>query len=67
MVENVPKKVNNLSFLMDLGILEMKEYCFTPILLGRPFLATARAIIDVDKKELAIRSGKETRFLNFRQ
>lgn len=66
-VENVPIKVNNLSFLMDFFILEMKEYCFTPILLGRMFLAATRANIDVDKKELAKEVGKNTRFLNFRQ
>jgi len=50
---------------MDFFILEMKEYWFTPILLGRPFLATAKVIVDVNKKELAIRSGKEYENLRF--
>jgi len=63
-VEYVPIKVNNLSFMMVFFILEMKEYYFTPILLGRPFLVTARAIIDIDKKELA-RSTKFKGYLKF--
>jgi len=37
-------------------ILDMKEYCFTPILLGRPFVGIVRAIIDVNKKETVIHS-----------
>jgi len=65
MVENVPIKVNNLSFSMDFAIFEMKEYCFTPILIGRPFLAMIIAIINVNKKELSIRSGKEYEVFKF--
>ncbi|GJT53350.1 hypothetical protein Tco_0988404 [Tanacetum coccineum] len=31
-----------------------------PIILGRPFLATARAVIDVHDKRISLRVGKET-------
>ena len=64
-VEDVPIKINNLSFTMDFFILEMQEHCFTTILLGRPFLATTRETIVIDEKELAIRSGKEYEILKF--
>jgi len=50
---------------MDFVVLEMKEYCFTPILLGRPLLATTREMIDVDKTKIAIRSGREYEIFRF--
>jgi len=63
--EDVQVKVKNLTFLADFVILEMEYYCFTPILLGRPFLATTRAIIDVDKQEIVIRSAREFEIFRF--
>jgi len=40
--EDVPIKVENLYLLVDFVILEMEEDMRTPIILGRPFLATTR-------------------------
>ncbi|RYR29961.1 hypothetical protein Ahy_B01g054663 [Arachis hypogaea] len=47
-VENVLVKVGNYFFPTDFVILEMEESHLHPIILGRPFLATARALIDVE-------------------
>ncbi|PWA91946.1 reverse transcriptase domain-containing protein [Artemisia annua] len=45
--ENVLVKIGKFKFLVDFVILEMEEDNQVPIILGRPFLATARAVIDV--------------------
>lgn len=64
--ENVPLGIKNLFLLMDFFfILDMKEYCFTLILLGRPFVGIVRAVIDVNKKETVIHSWKEYEILRF--
>ena len=49
-VEDVLVKVNELVFLADFYVLDMEDEASpnpTPILLGRPFLKTARAMINV--------------------
>ncbi|GJY45906.1 hypothetical protein Tco_0434969 [Tanacetum coccineum] len=47
--------------LADLGaILEMDKDKLVPIILGRPFLTTARAVIDVHKGKLSLRVKNET-------
>ncbi|GKF12382.1 hypothetical protein Tco_0050308 [Tanacetum coccineum] len=38
----------------------MDEDELVPIILGRPFLATARAVIDVHEGKLSLRVGSET-------
>ncbi|GJT74504.1 DNA-directed DNA polymerase [Tanacetum coccineum] len=53
-------KINKFIFPVDFVVLEMDEDELAPIILGRPFLATARAIIDVHKGRLSLRVGKET-------
>ncbi|GKA25501.1 hypothetical protein Tco_0711610 [Tanacetum coccineum] len=40
-------------------VLEMDEDELVPIILGRPFLATARAVIDVHERKLSLRVGKQ--------
>ncbi|GKE35167.1 hypothetical protein Tco_1454489 [Tanacetum coccineum] len=40
-------------------LIEMDEDASVPIILGRPFLATARAVIDVHDGKLSLRVGKE--------
>ncbi|GKA76245.1 hypothetical protein Tco_0782706 [Tanacetum coccineum] len=46
--------------LADLGaILEMDEDKLVPIILGRPFLAATRALIDVHEEKLSLRVEKE--------
>ncbi|XP_015944446.1 uncharacterized protein LOC107469581 [Arachis duranensis] len=48
-VENLLVKVGEFIFHVDFVILDMEEEGHNSIILGRPFLATARAIIDVEK------------------
>ncbi|XP_015955165.1 uncharacterized protein LOC107479550 [Arachis duranensis] len=47
-VENILVNVGKYFIPADLVILEMEESDLHPIILGRPFLATARALIDVE-------------------
>ncbi|XP_058005234.1 uncharacterized protein LOC110635006 [Hevea brasiliensis] len=46
-LENVPLKVGKFFIPVDFVVLEMEEDIHIPIILGRPFLSTAGAIIDV--------------------
>ncbi len=46
-LENIPIKVGKFFIPVDFIVLEMEEDVQIPIILGRLFLATARAIIDV--------------------
>ncbi|XP_073137404.1 uncharacterized protein [Henckelia pumila] len=56
-VEDVLVKVDKFIFLADFVILDMDEDEETPLIFGRPFLVTARALIDVHKGELTLRVG----------
>ncbi|XP_057745048.1 uncharacterized protein LOC130962910 [Arachis stenosperma] len=62
-VENVLLKVGKYFLPIDFVILDMEESHTHPIILGRPFLTTARALIDVEKGELILRIHDER--LNF--
>jgi len=46
-VEDIPIKVGGIYILADFVVVDIKEDSQIPILLGRPFLATAGAIIDI--------------------
>ncbi|XP_057775361.1 uncharacterized protein LOC130994330 [Salvia miltiorrhiza] len=48
-VEDVLVKVDNFIFPVDFVVLDMVEDKDVPLILGRPFLATRRALIDVAK------------------
>ncbi|GJZ34385.1 DNA-directed DNA polymerase [Tanacetum coccineum] len=65
--ENLLVKINKFIFPVDFVVLEMDEDELVPIILGRPFLGTARAIIDVHKGRLSLRVGKETVTFNIRK
>ena len=52
-------KVGKFILPADFIILDMEEDEQIPIILGRPFLATGRALIDVQKGELKLRVDKE--------
>ncbi|RYR09355.1 hypothetical protein Ahy_B05g077648 [Arachis hypogaea] len=58
-VENVLLKVGKYFLPTDFVILDMEESHTHPIILGRPFLATARELIDVEKGELILRIHDE--------
>ncbi|XP_015970215.1 uncharacterized protein LOC107493672 [Arachis duranensis] len=55
LVENVLVKVEDLYLPADFVILDTKEDQNDSIILGRPFLATGKALIDVEKGELILR------------
>ncbi|GJS87223.1 reverse transcriptase domain-containing protein [Tanacetum coccineum] len=57
--ENVLIKIDKFILPIDLVILDMREDSKIPIILGRPFLATARAMIDVFNKKITLRVGNE--------
>ena len=54
-MEDVLVKVDKLIFPADFVILDFEEDKKIPIILGRPFLATGRTLIDVQKGELTMR------------
>nr|GEV99548.1 reverse transcriptase domain-containing protein [Tanacetum cinerariifolium] len=56
-IENVLINVDKFVLPIDLIILDMPEDSRVPIILGRPFLATARAMIDVFNKKITLRVG----------
>ena len=55
MIEDVLVKVDKFIFPADFIVLDMEEDKEIPIILGRPFLATRRAMIDVQRGELKLR------------
>ncbi|GJX81265.1 reverse transcriptase domain-containing protein, partial [Tanacetum coccineum] len=58
-IENVLIKVDKFVLPIDFVILDMPEDSRVPIILGRQFLATARAMIDVFNKKITLRVGDD--------
>ncbi|GKB98746.1 RNA-directed DNA polymerase, partial [Tanacetum coccineum] len=58
--ENMLVKLNKFIFSVDFVVLEMDEDELVPIILGRPFLTTARVVIDVHEGKLSPRVRNET-------
>ncbi|XP_015932839.1 uncharacterized protein LOC107459141 [Arachis duranensis] len=58
-IENVLVKVGKYFFPTNFVVLEMEESYLHPIILRRPFFATAKALIDVEKGELILRIHEE--------
>jgi hypothetical protein len=58
-LENVPVRVGQFYIPTYFIIMDIKEDTSTPIILGRSFLATARAIIDVKRGKLTFEVGEE--------
>ncbi|GJR86234.1 DNA-directed DNA polymerase [Tanacetum coccineum] len=58
-IENVLIKVDKFVLPIDFVILDMPEDSRVPIILGRPFFATARAMIDVFNKKITLRVGED--------
>ena len=56
MIEDVIVIVDKFIFPADFIVLDMEEDKEIPIILGRPFLATSGALIDVQKGELKLRA-----------
>ena len=58
-LEDVLVKVGKFVFPVDFVVMKMEEDTQVPLLMGRPFLATGAALIDVQKGELTLRVGDE--------
>ncbi|XP_057734425.1 uncharacterized protein LOC130949819 [Arachis stenosperma] len=63
-VENLLVKIGEFIFPADFVILDTEEEGSDSIILGRPFLHTARAIIDVEKGEMVFRVHNEQMIIN---
>ncbi|WVZ12841.1 hypothetical protein V8G54_017371 [Vigna mungo] len=57
--EDVIVKVDKFLFPVDFVIMEMEENGDAPLILGRPFMKTARIIIDVEKGKLKVQVQDE--------
>ncbi|XP_075106943.1 uncharacterized protein LOC142179941 [Nicotiana tabacum] len=58
-IENILIRVDKLVFPVDFIVIEMEENTEVPLILGRPFLAIGRAIIDVHQGQLILRVDEE--------
>ncbi|GJX11658.1 reverse transcriptase domain-containing protein [Tanacetum coccineum] len=65
--ENVLIKIDKFIIPIDFVILDMRKDSKIQIILGRPFLATAWAMIDVFNKKITLRVGKEEVIFNVDQ
>ena len=63
-LEDVLIKVGKFIFPVNFVVIDIKKDKQVPLLLGRPFLATGAALIDVKKGELTLRVGDEAVHFN---
>ena len=66
-IEDVLVKVDKFIFPVDFVVLDMKEDHDVSLILGRPFLATGKAFIDVHRGELTLRVNEEEVIFNIYQ
>ena len=66
-LEDVLIKVGKFIFPVDFMVIDIEEDKQVPLLLGRPFLATGAALIDVKKGELILSVGDEAVHFNLNQ
>ncbi|GJS15396.1 putative ribonuclease H-like domain-containing protein [Tanacetum coccineum] len=57
--ENVLVGIDKFTFHVDFIVLDMPKDIKTPLILGRPFLSTSHAKIDVYKRKLTLRVGND--------
>ncbi|XP_073039342.1 uncharacterized protein [Primulina eburnea] len=58
-IEDVLVKVDKFIFLADFVVLDMEEDMEMPLILGKPFLTTGKALIDVHEGKFRLRVGDE--------
>ncbi|CAL1395141.1 unnamed protein product [Linum trigynum] len=58
-IEDLLVKVGTFTYPVDFVILDINEDVDVTLILGRPFLATAKALIDVHSGKLILRAGNE--------
>ena len=63
-LEDVMVKVGKFILPVNFVVMKMEEDTQVPLLLGRPFLATRAALIDVKKGELTLRVGNKAVHFN---
>nr|GFD06256.1 DNA-directed DNA polymerase [Tanacetum cinerariifolium] len=56
--------VGKFTFLADFVVVDYESDPRVPLILGRPFFRTARALIDVHGEEMILRDGDERLTLN---
>ncbi|XP_048229171.1 uncharacterized protein LOC125369889 [Ricinus communis] len=59
-IEDVLVKVDKFIFLVDFVVMDMNGESDVPLILGRPFLATSRALIDVSSRKLELSVDDES-------
>ncbi|KAG7556883.1 Integrase catalytic core [Arabidopsis suecica] len=59
MLEDLPVKIGRVEIPTDFVVLEMDEEPKDPLILGRPFLATAGALIDVRRGKIDLNLGED--------
>ncbi|GKF82002.1 reverse transcriptase domain-containing protein, partial [Tanacetum coccineum] len=57
--KDVVVRVNGFTFLADFVVVNFEPDPRVPIILGRPFLRTAKALIDLYEEKLTLRVGKD--------
>ena len=61
--ENIPVKIRNFFIPVDFVVLDMEVDTKTPLILGKPFLSTANAHIDVGAGEIQLNiNGQQEKF-----
>ena len=63
LVEDVIVRIEDCYFLVDFLVVDMKmtkDLSQAPIILGRPFLVTAKAVTDLGKGEVILKVGEHT-------
>ncbi|XP_074290684.1 uncharacterized protein LOC141617388 [Silene latifolia] len=58
-LQDIPVQIGRFLILVDFVVLDIPEDNHTPIILGRPFLHTAQAVIDVGLRTLTFNVGGE--------
>ena len=58
-VEDIPIKIEGIYIPADFVVVDILEDSDVPIILGRPFLATARAIVDVKNGRIVFQVSDE--------
>ena len=66
-LEDVFVKVGKFIFPVDFVVIDIEENKEIPLFLGRPFLATSVALIDIKKGELTLRVGTKKVHFNLNQ
>ncbi|KAG7578930.1 Retrotransposon gag domain [Arabidopsis thaliana x Arabidopsis arenosa] len=59
LLEDLPVQIGNVEVPIDFIVLEMDEDPINPLIFGRPFLATAGAVIDVKKGKIDLNLGND--------